>query len=261
MSMSIFKQRRWKRLVKNKFPDAWCAFLRKNVPYYGCLPDEAQVELQGLIQIFLDEKWFEGAAGLIITDEIRVTIAAQACILLLHRKTENYPKLRTIIVYPNAYLVEHIKRMPAGVEIEAKDVRHGESWAHGTIVLSWDDVLQGAEQPGDGENLVFHEFAHQLDHEDGATNGAPYLPKRSMYATWAEVLGREYGDLISAISRNRKTMLRSYGATNPAEFFAVITEFFFEQPVELKRNHPDLYTQLQLFFEQDPAKWVGRCSD
>jgi hypothetical protein len=261
MSMSIFKQRRWKRLVKNKFPDAWCAFLRKNVPYYGCLPDEAQVELQGLIQIFLDEKWFEGAAGLIITDEIRVTIAAQACILLLHRKTENYPKLRTIIVYPNAYLVEHIKRMPAGVEIEAKDVRHGESWAHGTIVLSWDDVLQGAEQPGDGENLVFHEFAHQLDHEDGATNGAPYLPKRSMYATWAEVLGREYGDLISAISRNRKTMLRSYGATNPAEFFAVITELFFEQPVELKRNHPDLYTQLQLFFEQDPAKWVGRCSD
>ena len=259
--MSILKHRRWKRLITNKFPDAWCAFLRKNVPYYGCLPEEAQAELQGLIQIFLDDKWFEGAAGLIITDEIRVTIAAQACILLLHRKTEIYPKLRTIIVYPNAYLVEHIERMPAGVEIESKDVRHGESWAHGTIVLSWDDVLQGAEQPGDGENLVFHEFAHQLDHEGGATNGAPYLPKRSMYATWAEVLGREYGDLISAISRNRKTLLRSYGATNPAEFFAVITELFFEQPVELMRDHPNLYKQLQLFYEQDPAVWVGRCSD
>ncbi len=259
--MSILRRRRWKRLTNKKFPEAWCNFLRNNVPYYGCLPEQAQEELQGIIQIFLDDKRFEGVNGLIITDEIRVTIAAQACILLLQRNTEIYPKLRTIIVYPDAYLVEHKERMPAGVEIESKDIRHGESWAHGTIVLSWDDVLQGAEQPEDGENLVFHEFAHQLDHEGGATNGAPYLPKRSMYAAWAEVLGREYDDLISAISRNRKTLLRSYGATNPAEFFAVITELFFEQPTELKREHPDLYGQLQLFYEQDPAQWVGNCLD
>ncbi len=259
--MSILRRRRWKRLTNKKFPEEWCNFLRNNVPYYGCLPEQAQEELQGIIQIFLDDKRFEGANGFIITDEVRVTIAAQACILLLHRDTDIYPKLRTIIVYPNAYLVEHTERMPAGVEIESKDVRHGESWAYGAIVLSWDDVLQGADRPGDGENLVFHEFAHQLDHEGGATNGAPYLSKRSMYAAWAEVLGREYEDLISAISRNRRTLLRSYGATNPAEFFAVITELFFEQPAALKRDHPDLYEQLQLFYEQDPVEWVGGCSE
>ena len=136
--------------------------------------------------------------------------------------------------------------------------RLGESWARGNVVLSWDDVLQGASDIHDGHNLVFHEFAHQLDNESGAAEGAPELPRRSMYIAWARVLGREYEALISSIERNRPTLLNHYGATNPAEFFAVATEYFFERSVELKRLHPELYKTLQSFFQQDPASFIEK---
>jgi len=251
--MFAFKKLRRKRFMQKTFPVEWLSIIERNVPYYGYLCSEEQKELQGLIQIFLKEKQFEGCSGLEITDEIRVTIAAQACMLLLGRETNFYPTLRSILVYPHAYLAP-AKRIDFDMLItEGLEARFGESWSHGYVILSWDDVLKGASDIHDGHNLVFHEFAHQLDQESGAAEGAPVLPHHSMYIAWARVLSREYEQLIESIEQNRPTLLDKYGAKNPAEFFAVATEFFFEKPVELKKFHPELYDQLRLFFQRDPV--------
>lgn len=228
--------------------------LKKNVPLYSRLPAEDREELHGHIQIFLAEKYFEGCGGLTITEEMRVTIAAQACILLLHRKTEYYPKLVSILVYPNTYLAHHRERDGAGLVTEGMQQRVGESWSHGTVVLSWDDVRAGASDANDGHNVVYHEFAHQLDIEDGPqADGSVALPRQSMYGAWARILGREYVALKKDVAAGRKTVLDSYAATSPAEFFAVATECFFEIPVLLKKQHPELYEELKLYYRQDPA--------
>jgi MtfA peptidase len=248
--------------MNQPLPDAWLEIVKRNVPYYRCLPNEKQQELQGLIQVFLAEKWFEGCGGLQVTDEIRLTIAAQACVLLLGRQTEFYPTLRSILVYPHSYVAHVVQPLPDGTILEGEQVRLGESWSFGNLVLSWDDVVQGASDIRDGHNVVFHEFAHQLDNESGAAEGAPLLPRRSMYIAWARVLGKEYRSLLENIEHHRATFIDEYGATNPAEFFAVVTEFFFEKPRQLKARHPDLYEQFRLFYQQDPAEWRnGPCGD
>jgi Mlc titration factor MtfA (ptsG expression regulator) len=248
-----FKKRRRQRLRQQAFPPEWLAIIERNVVYYRLLPTADQRELQGLVQVFLAKKQFEGCGGLEMTDEIRLTIAAQACILLLHRGTDLYPMLQSILVYPTASIAPATHYQADGTVTEEAQARLGESWARGAVVLSWDDVKRGAADMHDGHNVVFHEFAHQLDHEFGAAEGAPVLPRRSMYIAWARVLSHEYDRLIQDIAHHRRTLLEEYGATNPAEFFAVATEGFFEQPLKLKACHPDLYEQLQLFYHQDPA--------
>ncbi|MBN1555548.1 MAG: zinc-dependent peptidase [Phycisphaerae bacterium] len=248
-----FRRRRWEKIRRQPFPAEWLAVLERNVPVYSHLTSAEQEELRGDILVFLEEKTFEGCGGLEMTDEIRVTIAAQACMLLLHRETKYYPSLRTIFVYPHHYFVPAERRVGSLV-IGGEDNRLGESWHRGPVVLSWDDVKSGAFDAHDGHNVVYHEFAHQLDDEAGGTNGAPALPRRSMYIAWARVLGGEYQKLIDDIHHHRKTDLDAYGATNPAEFFAVITEAFFETPRKLKRKHPALYEQLKEFYQQNPAE-------
>jgi Mlc titration factor MtfA (ptsG expression regulator) len=248
------KKRRRAKLMARQFPVEWLEIVRRNVPYYACLGAEGRTQLHGLIQVFLAEKDFEEAGGLRMTDEIRVTIAAQACVLLLGRTTDVYPRLRSIIVYPHAYVARLARRQPDGTVLEGEQVRAGESWSHGAVVLSWDDVLRGSSDIHDGKNLVFHEFAHQLDDEAGVSDGAPLLEERSMYVAWARVLGREYEELIRDIEAQRPTLLDGYGAASPAEFFAVVTEFFFEKPVPLRSRYPELYEQLRLFYRQDPAR-------
>ena len=248
-----FKKRRRRRLMEKQFPSNWLSIVERNVPYYRFLSPADQTRLQGLIQVFLDEKEFEGCGGLEITDEIRVTIAAQACILLLGREPDFYPTLRSILVYPSAYVAPVRHSQADGTVVEGAESRFGESWSHGYVVLSWNDVLHGASDIHDGKNLVFHEFAHQLDEESGAADGAPVLPKYSMYIAWARILGEEYQSLVDSMLNNRPTLLDKYGAKSPAEFFAVASEFFFEKPIELQNRHPDLYQQLQLFYRIDPA--------
>ncbi len=242
------------RLKAEPFPPEWKSILKSHVPLYSSLPKSLKKQLRGHIQVFIDEKNFEGCGGLEITDTIKVCIAAQACLLLLNRRTDYYSKLSSILVYPHAYFVkENVSDgMPV---IEEKETRLGESWNFGTVVLAWDHVVHGARDVRDGENLVLHEFAHQLDQEDGMADGTPFLGQRSSYSTWSRVLSGEYRQLQKIVSRGRRSILDEYGATDPAEFFAVATEAFFEKPKKLKAKHPELYQELMEFYQLDPSQW------
>ena len=246
------KKWRRQRLDKLPFPSAWLGILQERVPYYRFLSPDEQAELRKLIRVFLSEKRFEGCGGLEITDEIRVTIAAQACILLLNREHDYYGGLHSILVYPSSYLAPSQFVDPAGVVHEGEQGRLGEAWLRGAIILSWDDVLWDSGDFQDGRNVTLHEFAHQLDQQDGTFDGAPLLERRSHYRSWARVLLKEYKALGEAAERGQETLIDQYGATDPAEFFAVVTEAFFEIPKALHEKHPELYEELKKFFHQDP---------
>ena len=225
----LFKRRRRARLRAAPFPADWLRCHREERPLLRLSSRRRSPGVEGLVQIFLAEKSFEGCGGLELTDEIKVTIAAQACLLLLHRQTDIYPRLITILVYPTAYHARAIKPIGPGVALEGETINLGESWSSGVVVLSWDDVRAGASDIRDGQNLVLHEFAHQLDREDGEINGTPLLDQRSQYLTWARVLDAEFERLKRESWLGRATVLDQYGTADPAEFFAVATECFFRE--------------------------------
>ena len=255
---AILRRRRDTRRVqlrRKPFPAEWRGILERNVPLYNHLPPHLKDQLHGLIHIFLAEKNIEGAAGLEITDEIRVTIAGQACILLLNRETDYYPRLYSIVVYPHSYEVDKPLVFSGRQHIEATETRLGESWPTGAVVLAWDHVRQGAADVHDGHNLVFHEFAHQLDQENASADGIPDLGRSSRYITWARVVGREYTGLQEHVKAGMASLLDQYGATNEAEFFAVATECFFERPDQMKKQYPELYEELRRFYRQDPSDY------
>jgi Mlc titration factor MtfA (ptsG expression regulator) len=252
----FLKKRRRERIRARPVPDAWRRTIERIVPIVRRLPAADEAELFGHVQVFLDEKHFEGCGGLELTDEIRVTIAAQACLLLLHRQTDYYPRLTSILVYPSTYLVPEEESLDVGI-VEAHDeafLGHT-SMGLSALVLAWDSTVHGARDIRDGENLVFHEFAHQLDFESGDVNGTPPLDSRQQYASWARVLGAEYDELRRSAALGEPGVLDSYGAENVAEFFAVATEAFFERAHELRTKHPALYEELRAYYRQDPATW------
>jgi len=248
-------RRRRARLRTSPFPKEWRELLTRNVSLYRRIPEADRRELEGNVRVMLDEKHWEGCGGLVLTDEIRVTIAAQASVLLLHRDADYLPRVKSILVYPSSYVASGERHVGGGIWEEGDETRLGHTQQQlGAVVLAWDASLHGALLYGDGVNVVLHEFAHQLDFEDNITDGTPPLGNRREYASWARVLGEEFNRLRKADDADRPTFLDKYGATNPAEFFAVATEFFFERPGELKGEHPQLYEQLRGFFLQDPAK-------
>ena len=247
-----WRRRRRTKVRARPFPAEWLEVL-ETLPLYRRLSPADQAELRGHVLVFVAEKSFEGCDGLEVTDAMRVTIAAHACLLLLHRETDYYPELSSILIYPHAYESEQQHVGPAGIVTEGPQVRLGESWLRGEVVLAWDAVEAGFRDARDGHNVVLHEFAHQLDQEDGKADGAPVLKSSSRYLPWAKILSAEYADLQRAVEQGKRSDLDAYGATNPAEFFAVISEAFFERPKRLKRKHPELYAQLASFYDQDPA--------
>ncbi len=251
--LDFWKKHRRAEIRERPFPASYADIIARNVPYVARLSPDDRRELEGLALVFLDEKPFEGCGGLEVDDEIRVTIAAQACVLLLHRDTDMYPNLDVVLVYPSAYRAQ-ARRRDGAVVIDEEGVRLGESWTQGTVVLAWDSVKRGATHMFDGHNVVFHEFAHQLDAEDGSMDGAPDLETGARYSAWAKVLGDEYEELTRRLASGRGSDIDAYGATNAQEFFAVVTEIFFERPHALKKRHPDLYAELAGFFRQDPAE-------
>jgi Mlc titration factor MtfA (ptsG expression regulator) len=223
------------------------ALLQKHMPLFDRVPNELRPRLEGLMQMFMSELSFEACGDLHeVTEEMRLVISAQACLLLLESGFEDFGRLRSILVYPNAYKAH---------DEEGASVRLGESWQTGSVVLAWHSVVQGALNTEDGRNVVLHEFAHQLDQADGAADGLPRLKRRGDIAKWAEAFNRSYDLLCDRVNRGQKTVMDPYGATNPAEFFAVATETFFEKPAQLKEDHREVYRELVRFYGVDPGEW------
>jgi len=252
----LLQLRRFRRnkLFLKPLPPDWIQILEHNVPLYLLLPLNLREELHGRVNTFLDEKEFIGCAGLEITNEIRLTIAGNASILLLKRDNRCFPGFTSILVYPDTYVAKNIK-YDGLIEVHEDSVRAGESWHRGPVVLSWADVMRGTLDQSDGHNVVLHEFAHKLDEENEIMDGLPVLRDRTHYAKWAEVLTREYDSLQSRVDSGTNTVLDGYGAVSPPEFFAVATESFFEKPLQMKNKLPELYEQFKRFYNLDPAAW------
>ncbi len=252
-AIKLYRQHRAKKLFAKPIPAEWVDILNKNVGLYSMLPDSLRTELHGHIQLFLDEKEFIGQE-ISITDEIQLTIAGNACILLLQRKNRNFNNFTSIIVYPDTY-VSTQSIYDGHVEHYETSARAGESWVRGPVVLSWKDVLQGSHFPRNGHNVVLHEFAHKLDEQNNVMNGQPILREQSQYSEWTTVFREEFDALQKRVKRGTNKVLDEYGTVSPPEFFAVATESFFEKPRRMKKHLPDLYTQLNKFYCVDPAAW------
>jgi Mlc titration factor MtfA (ptsG expression regulator) len=255
MGQPYWTERQRRRLRAQPFPTEWRRIMQRRVPYVRAMPADLQLQLKQHMMVFLAEKAFLGCDGLEITDEIRVTVAAQACLLLLNRPGTYYPGLRQILVYAGSFVVNRVQTDAAGVHHHEPRALSGESWSEGQVILSWNDTLEGAANPSDGQNVTIHEFAHQLDQEKGVATGAPLLARRAHYARWSQVLGAEFSALQQRANQGTASLFSDYGATNPAEFFAVISEVFFEQPQRMSDEHPALYRELSQFYQLNPLSW------
>jgi Mlc titration factor MtfA (ptsG expression regulator) len=253
MLFSWLKKRRRRRLLEPPFPHAWLQPLGA-IAHYRLLTDSDKQRLHDLVRIFIAEKEFEGCKGLEITDEVRVTIAALACLMVLEFKDYCFDNVQTILVYPEAYTAPE-QKVVGGVVLEDASDRLGEAHYRGPLILSWADVIWDAGETRQGTNLVFHEFAHQIDMLNGAADGVPLLPRR-LRGPWQKIMASEYERLRRAAERGRETLIDPYGTTDPAEFFAVVTECFFDLPGPLQAEHPDLYALFRDYYQQDPVSRV-----
>jgi hypothetical protein len=216
------------------------------------LPAPLRRRLLGLIQVFVADKPFIGCAGLEVDDEMRVTIATQACLLLLGQDGNAcYPRLRQVLVYPEAFVVPRRQLLPGGVVNEQPQALAGESWAQGQVILAWSEVLAGAADPDDGYNVVLHEFAHQIDQDSGQADGRPWQLDEASRQRWTVVMDEG----LKRLREEPSPALNAYGSTDPAEFFAVATEAFFERPQALVEAAPELYGELARLYRLDPADW------
>jgi Mlc titration factor MtfA (ptsG expression regulator) len=252
-----WRTHRRQRILEAPLPAEHIAFIERNVRYYGRLPAEAQQRLRDLVQVFVAEKHWEGCGGLALSDEMKVTIAAQACLLVLELPHRLFDNVTSIYVYPST-----VVRPPdeGGVFVRPRELvvsgpiaLYGEAHVRGPVVLAWDRVLHDGRHERDGHNLVYHEFAHKLDMLDGHPDGTPPLASRQERARWHVVCEQAFLELREQSERGQRTFIDSYGAIDEAEFFAVVTEHFFEEPRELRAALPSLYDVLAAFYRQDPA--------
>lgn len=248
------RKQRQQILRATPFPASWRKMLQQNWPLYRALPADLQQELRKQVQRFIGETEFVGCAGLTVTEPMKVMIAAQASLLTLKLPVSDYPGLRQVLVYPDAFGVAVNHADIAGVVHDQLQWREGESWQQGQVVLSWRHTLQGAAVADDGRNLVFHEFAHQLDGQTGQVNGSPALPS-GLQARWSAQMQQAFDHLQQDLRSGAEPWIDPYAATNPAEFFAVLTELFFEMPAYLAGRQPDLYRLMQQFYQLDPQSW------
>lgn len=258
MVFDILRRRRRAKLRATPFPAEWRAHVERNLPHFARLAPAEQAELLGHAQVLLAEKRFEGCDGLELTDEIRVTIAAQAARLLLHRDDDYFPTVASVLVYPAAVAHTAVEHLDGGIVAESEMGAAGLATGRlGAIVLAWDNVTHGLSAPGDARDVVLHEFAHELDYQDRTFDGTPVLGSHAAYRAWGRAMQAGFEAHQAAVDSGARTVIDAYGATNPAEFFAVLTEHFFERPAELRERHPALYAALREFYRQDPASAPG----
>jgi len=251
--VGIFRSIRRSRILREGLlsEDAWEWLLRDH-PILNGLSQEEQDRLRQLATIFLHEKKFEGADGLSPTDAIRGVISVQACLPILNLGMEWYENWKTIVIVPDIFSGEHSELDAAGVAHDWEEEKSGESWDMGPVVVSWKDVEESGW--GNGYNVVIHEAAHRLDLLDGEVNGRPALPDGISASEWLEVFSAAFADLSRRVSTKRRRLrMDPYAATDDGEFFAVASEYFFEQPEVLQGDYPDVYRLLSAFYRQDPV--------
>ena len=247
------KRTQRKKLLQSALTDEERRIVGTQAPLVRRLPQDLQSKLEGKISLFLEQVDFVGCDGLEITKEMQLSIAAQACILVVNTEAW-YDTLRTILVYPGAFKSKN-SIQNGYVTAETEIVRLGESWARGPVILSWAHTVEGAENDTDGQNVVLHEFAHQLDNLSGQTNGVPVLSKRQSFGDWERVILNAYERHLQNVQTSRQTVLLAYGAENHQEFFAVAIEAFLENPMALKEDEPEFYAQLSTLLDLDPCTW------
>lgn len=256
--MPIFRYLRRKWLLYRSFPESWQGILENQVPYYNQLPDDLKQRLRNHTVIFMDEKLFEGCSGLEMTEEKEVIISAYACILLLGEPSDYYPDLQTILVYPGDYIAPVHEEVEGGIISEGSEARKGESWDLGSIVLSWSDIRENIRNPSQDQNLIFHEFAHQLDHRYGLTAGLGEDGDVYRDDEWTQILANSFLKLRRKARKGIPCVLDPYGATEPAELFSVATEAFFLKPSQLHEQFPKLYDVIKSFYNLDPGSFITR---
>jgi len=259
MVFNWLRNRRRAKLLSKSFPDEWLGYLERNLTHYRYLTSEEQLWLRNAVLFFVAEKNWEGCNGLVVTDEMRVTIAAHACLMALGLDGEPFRNVLSVLIYPAGYSVPE-ERWHGGWSIAGQSARLGEAWYRGPVILSWEEIEDAARHPGYGSNLVWHEFAHQIDMLDRSTNGTPPLESQQARRLWHDVMTAEFEQLRRDARDGRATLLDTYGAESEAEFFAVVTECFFDAPVELRAEHPRLYEILKSYYRQDPAERIEPAS-
>ena len=251
----FFRRYRLKEILNQPFPEEFKRILEHKLPVYPQLTTTQQENLHQHILHFLFSKVFVGCNDLEITDEIRVVIAAEACLLILNRPSSCYQRLKWIYVYPSVFVAQREEKNEYGLVSTQRKHLLGESWQNGKVILAWDNVESGMMNFHDGQNVVLHEFAHQLDQESGSANGAPLLYTKDSYKVWSQVFTEEFHQLQSRVFKGKHSLIDRYGATNPAEFFAVVTEMFFERPQALQQSHPELFDLLKDYYRINPNDW------
>ena len=243
-------ERRRAHLLETPFPPGWQTILERNVAIYPLLDDPERGQLRDLVQVFIAEKHWEGCGGLELTDEIKVTIAGQACLLILGRSHDLFREVASILVYPSAVVMppprplhNQIVTAPIGDQVVIGAAHRG-----GPIVLAWDAVQAGGLDAHDGRNVVMHELAHAIDMLDHRADGTPLLDSAAQRAAWAAVCAQAFLALRARVDHDEPSFLRAYGATNEAEFFAVATEAYFCQPEKLHAEEPALHDLLAGFY-------------
>ena len=249
-----FRNRRRKKILAEPWSESWALHLQRNVRLTWEMSDTEMQQLQDRVKVFVAEKHWEGCEGLQLTEEMKVTIAAQACLMLLGVNDWYFDNVETVLVYPKAFRRETGDGLVEG----QSQHRAGEAWQGGPIILSWKDSLSGGRNEDDGQNVVIHEFAHALDGLDGEMGGSVMFDDAKTTLAWRKVVDEGFAELCDAKETGRRTLLDHYGATNRAEFFAVATETFFEQPRELADEHPELFSLLKKYYRIDPGQWQRR---
>ncbi|MCC5839187.1 MAG: zinc-dependent peptidase [Opitutales bacterium] len=237
------------------FQPIWRDWLGRHFPAFTRMPPDLRADLEKRTLEFLREKRFEGCGGLELSDEMIIAVAGTASALLARRPGPVFPELFSVLLYPSVFRAHQREETDSGLVHDKRVPLLGESWETGTLILAWDAVCAGGANRVPGQNIVLHEFAHQLDLEDGADDGAPGLETAGDRQTWVRVFGEAYRERRRMRLMGYRCVLDDYAATHPAEFFAVSTEVFFERPVALRKTFPSLYHELTRYFRLDPVGW------
>jgi MtfA peptidase len=256
MLFSWLRKRRRRKLLAEPFPIRWEAFLRTNVAHYSRLAPAEQSRLRDIVRVLIAEKQWEGARGLFVSEEMKVTIAAQAALLILGLEHDYYSRVDSIVVYPSKFRTP--VREDGWEDDELSDMEaDGQAVYRGPVILSWEDVLPEGRDPDEGFNVVVHEFAHQLDYLDNAVNGTPPLGNRELEARWTYVMTVAYEDHRRAIQKGEETFFSEQAADDETEFFADASEAFFCRPADLKELYPEVYQLLEAYYRVDPVQWFS----